>query len=160
MYSRARCPVEDRPHLVELTYVTARGNWYHHSWKGEDSKSGGIATNIGVHFFDMLQWIFGKVKENRAIRLEKDNAKGTLVLDRATVNWSLSINETDLPEKAVAQGKRTFRSLKIENKEIEFSEGFKDLHNLCYQHILEGRGFGIEEARGSIESVYRLRETK
>ncbi|MBY0435770.1 MAG: Gfo/Idh/MocA family oxidoreductase [Cyclobacteriaceae bacterium] len=143
---------------VDLNYITSRGNWYHHSWKGDVSKSGGVATNIGVHFFDMLQWIFGAVVDNEAKLIRNDRASGILTLKRATVNWDLSINSEHLPEEVKAQGKRTYRSLKIEGEEIEFSEGFTDLHTKCYQHIIEGHGFGLEEARPSIEMVYKIRD--
>lgn len=145
---------------VDLSYVTSRGNWYHHSWKGDEAKSGGIATNIGIHFFDMLTWIFGKVKHNKVLKLEHDVAKGELQLDRADVTWELSINAQHLPEEVKKSGKRTYRSLRIEDKEIEFSEGFGDLHTKSYQEILLGRGFGIEEARQSIETVHALRRSK
>lgn len=145
---------------VDLSYVTSRGNWYHHSWKGDEAKSGGIATNIGIHFFDMLTWIFGKVKHNKVLKLEHDVAKGELQLDRADVTWELSINAQHLPEEVKKSGKRTYRSLRIEDKEIEFSEGFGDLHTKSYQEILLGCGFGIEEARQSIETVHALRRSK
>lgn len=142
---------------VNLTYITSRGNWYHHSWKGDESKSGGIAANIGIHFFDMLLWIFGDVKENISNGIFADHASGTMTFSRATVKWFLSINPEHLPESVKADGKRTFRSLKIENKEVEFSDGFTGLHTRCYEEILAGRGFGIEDARPSIETVYNLR---
>ncbi len=145
---------------VELKYITSRGNWYLHSWKGDESKSGGVATNIGVHFFDMLLWIFGKVKESKVDVMDHDHAGGTLELERATVQWSLSINADHLPEEVKKKGKRTFRSLQIEGKEIEFSDGFTDLHTLCYQQILAGNGFGIQDARMSIETVYQLRKAR
>lgn len=142
---------------VDLNYITSRGNWYHHSWKGDVSKSGGVATNIGIHFFDMLQWIFGTVVGNKTRLMGNDRASGILTLKRATVNWDLSINSEHLPEEVKTQGKRTYRSLKIEGEEIEFSEGFTDLHTKCYLHIIEGHGFGLEEARPSIEMVYKIR---
>ncbi len=144
---------------VELKYITSRGNWYHHSWKGDGSKSGGIATNIGIHFFDMLLWIFGRTTENILIKLEDDHASGILQLERATVKWFLSINTDHIPNDVRAKGKRTYRSLQIEGKEIEFSDGFTDLHTKCYQQILAGQGFGIEDARPSIETVYKLRKS-
>lgn len=144
---------------VDLRYMTSRGHWYHHSWKGEESKSGGIATNIGVHFFDMLLWIFGKSKASRVREVEDDHASGVLELENATVNWFLSINADHLPEEAKAKGKRTYRSLQIEGKEIEFSDGFTDLHTKCYEQILSGQGFGINDARASIETVYPLRKS-
>lgn len=150
---------KDKHFKVALTYVTSRGNWYLHSWKGEESRSGGIATNIGIHFFDMLLWIFGDVKENTLGEIENDHAAGTLELKRATVNWSLSINADHLPGIMKEKGKRTYRSLQIEGSEVEFSEGFTDLHTKCYEQILTGRGFGIEDARPSIETVYQLRKS-
>jgi UDP-N-acetyl-2-amino-2-deoxyglucuronate dehydrogenase len=143
---------------VDLTYVTSRGSWYHHSWKGDESKSGGIATNIGIHFFDMIIWIFGKARTNEAREMHNDYASGVLQLDRATVNWFLSINADQLPEDARKSGKRTYRSLRIEGREIEFSDGFTGLHTRCYEEILAGRGFGLEDARPSIETVYSLRK--
>lgn len=152
----ARAP-KDKHFHVSLDYITSRGHWYHHSWKGEEQKSGGIATNIGIHFFDMLLWIFGKSTRQPEADVYPDHASGTLHLERATVTWKLSINADHLPDAAKAAGKRTFRSLKIEGREIEFSDGFTDLHTACYRQILDGRGFGIEEARPSIETVYAFR---
>ena len=143
---------------VDLKYITSRGHWYHHSWKGDESKSGGVATNIGVHFFDMLLWIFGKARESKVVSMEHDHASGVLELENATAHWSLSINAEHLPEEVKMKGKRTFRSLQIEGKEIEFSDGFTDLHTLCYQQILAGNGFGLEDARMSIDTVYQLRK--
>ncbi len=145
---------------VTLNYITSRGNWYHRSWKGDESKSGGIATNIGVHFFDMLLWVFGKANQNVIEDIEEDHASGTLMLENATIKWFLSINAEHLPPDAKKSGKRTFRSLQIEGKEIEFSDGFTDLHTKCYEQILAGKGFGIEEARMSIDTVYQLRKDK
>lgn len=142
---------------VNLNYVTSRGAWYQHSWKGDVSKSGGIATNIGIHFFDMLLWIFGQAKESQVEQLTEDHAAGVLKLERATVKWFLSINSDHLPPEAVQKGKRTFRSLKIQGKEVEFSEGFTDLHTESYKEILAGKGFGLEDARPSIELTHRLR---
>lgn len=145
---------------VDLTYITSRGKWYHHSWKGEESKSGGIATNIGIHFFDMLLWIFGEAREIKVEKYESDHASGFLQLKRARVRWFLSINEDHLPEAVKVQGKKTFRSLKMNGQEIEFSEGFTDLHTISYQEILKGNGFGLEDARLSIELAYRIRNSK
>lgn len=145
-------------HEVDLNYVTSRGTWYHHSWKGDLSKSGGIATNIGIHFFDMLLWIFGKANESQVNQIAADHASGVLHLERATVKWFLSINADHLPAEVAEKGKRTFRSLKIQGKEVEFSEGFTDLHTESYKEILAGRGFGLAEARPSIELTHRLRE--
>lgn len=142
---------------VDLRYITSRGNWYHVSWKGDVSKSGGIATNIGIHFFDMLIWIFGSVKVNEVKAREGEHAEGFLELERARVNWFLSINDEHVPEQVRKTGKRTFRSLTIENEEIEFSDGFTDLHTVSYQHILDGSGFGIGDAKASIEAVHAIR---
>jgi UDP-N-acetyl-2-amino-2-deoxyglucuronate dehydrogenase len=145
---------------VDLNYITSRGNWYHISWKGDSSKSGGIATNIGIHFFDMLIWVFGEVRSNVVLELKEDSAKGYLELERARVNWKLSINADHLPEEVKAKGKRTYRSLTLEGKEIEFSEGFTDLHTLSYQEILQGKGFGLEDARPSIKLAHEIRNSQ
>ena len=142
---------------IDLTYITSRGNWYDISWKGNIQKSGGIATNIGVHFFDMLTWIFGDVKENIVHISEPNKASGYLGLEKARVRWFLSIDTNDLPLYIKAKGQRTFRSISINNKELEFSEGFTELHNKSYQEILAGNGFGIQESRKSIEIVYTIR---
>lgn len=142
---------------VELTYITSRGHWYHHSWKGDSSKSGGIATNIGIHFFDMLLWVFGDVIDNSVSEVSDSKVSGQLLLQRARVNWKLSVDNADLPADAKAQGKRTFRSLKLEGQEIEFSDGFTDLHNKSYQHILNNNGFGLTEAKKSISLVREIR---
>jgi UDP-N-acetyl-2-amino-2-deoxyglucuronate dehydrogenase len=148
---------KDKVFDVNLDYMTSRGHWYYISWKGNMQKSGGIATNIGVHFFDMLTWIFGDVKEVHVTEHQADHAAGTLELAKANVKWHLSINADHLPESAVKQGKRTFRSITVDGKEIEFSEGFTDLHTRSYEHILSGNGFGLEDARRSIEIVQKIR---
>lgn len=148
---------ENKIHDIDLSYITSRGNWYHFSWKGDVEKSGGIATNIGVHFFDMLTWIFGGVKKNTVHLLKKDKAAGFLQLEKARVRWFLSIDYNDVPEQVRLKGQRTFRSLQMDGEEIEFSDGFTDLHNRTYQEILAGRGFGLEDARSSIETVYEIR---
>lgn len=148
---------QERVYDVDLRYITSRGNWYHSSWKGEVSKSGGIATNIGIHFFDMLLWIFGSVKRNNVKTHKPDHAEGFLELERARVNWFLSINYDHLPELVKSAGRRTYRSLLIENEELEFSEGFTDLHTLSYQGILKGSGFGIHDARPSIQVAHSIR---
>jgi UDP-N-acetyl-2-amino-2-deoxyglucuronate dehydrogenase len=148
----------DAVYDVDLRYITSRGKWYYISWKGDLSKSGGIATNIGVHFFDMLTWIFGDVKENKVKAHTHDHAAGFLLLEKARVNWFLSINPDYLPESAVAAGKRTFRSITMDGAEIEFSEGFTDLHTRSYEQILAGNGFGLEDSRRSIEIVQQIRE--
>lgn len=149
---------KDRVYDVDLRYITSRGNWYRISWKGDVSKSGGIATNIGIHFFDMLTWIFGSVRSNKVETHQPDHASGFLELERARVNWFLSINFDHIPEKTKQAGKQTYRSLTIENEELEFSEGFTDLHTLSYQEILKGNGFGIQDARNSIEIVHAIRK--
>ncbi len=142
---------------VDLQYITSRGRWYFISWKGNREKSGGIATNIGIHFFDMLGWIFGGLQGLELHLDRKDKAGGQLFFERARVNWFLSVDENDLPGEAVAAGKRTFRKITVGGEELEFSEGFTDLHTRSYEEILAGRGFGIGEARRSIEIVSRLR---
>ncbi len=149
---------KDKIYNIDLRYITSRGNWYHISWKGDQSKSGGIATNIGIHFFDMLIWIFGSVKSSQVKTHEEDHAEGHLELERARVNWFLSINEQHVPEEARKAGKRTYRSLTIENKELEFSEGFTDLHTVSYNHILKGGGFGIQDALPSLQLVHSIRK--
>lgn len=149
---------EDKVYDVNLRYITSRGNWYHISWKGDEAKSGGIATNIGIHFFDVLIWIFGNIKTNKVKIHEFDHAEGYLELEKARVNWFLSINYDHIPNEIKAAGKRTYRSLAIENSELEFSEGFTDLHTVAYQKILRGEGFGIIEARSSIEAVHQIRK--
>ncbi|MBT1712217.1 Gfo/Idh/MocA family oxidoreductase [Fulvivirgaceae bacterium PWU5] len=148
---------KDKVYDINLQYITSRGNWYHSSWKGDLSKSGGIATNIGVHFFDMLIWIFGAVKDVQVSRLTNDSAAGYLELAQARVHWMLSINVNDLPADVKATGKRTFRSLTMEGKEIEFSEGFTDLHTASYADIISGNGFGLEDARAAIEVTHQIR---
>ncbi len=148
----------DKVFEIDLRYITCRGKWYSHSWKGDESKSGGIATNIGIHFFDMLLWIFGDLKELQLTKYAADHAAGTMVLNRARVNWFLSIHEDHLPDKVRSEGKRTFRSLAMDGAEIEFSEGFTDLHTESYRQILQGRGFGLAEAKASIALVHQIRE--
>jgi UDP-N-acetyl-2-amino-2-deoxyglucuronate dehydrogenase len=149
----------DRMYDIDLSYITSRGNWYHYSWKGDVEKSGGVATNIGVHFFDMLSWIFGDVKENRVHVLRKEKAAGYLELERARVRWFLSIDYNDIPQEIKSAGLRTYRSITLDGEEIEFSGGFTDLHTVSYQKILEGKGFGLEAARKSIQTVYTIRNT-
>nr|WP_280179150.1 Gfo/Idh/MocA family oxidoreductase [Pyruvatibacter mobilis] len=148
----------DKVFDVDLTYLTSRGHWYGVSWKGATEKSGGIATNIGVHFYDMLSWVFGDLKSSIVHFHREDVAAGYLEYERARVRWFLSINANYLPEQAVAAGKRTYRSIMIEDDELEFSDGFTDLHTASYQAILDGQGFGLDEARQSIETVYRIRQ--
>jgi len=148
---------KDKIHDIDLTYITSRGNWYHYSWKGNLQKSGGIATNIGIHFFDMLIWIFGDVKENITHRLEEDKASGYLELEQARIRWFLSIDADDLPAAVKGKGQRTFRSITMDDEEIEFSDGFTDLHTQTYQEILAGNGYALEESKKSIEVVYTIR---
>ncbi len=147
-------------HVVNLQYITSRGLWYDYSWKGDISKSGGVATNIGIHFFDMLIFLFGKVKSYKLIESDSHKMKGLLELENADVEWFLSIDYSDIPEKERLNGKRTYRSLLIDGEEFEFSDGFTDLHTKVYQNILSGNGFGIEDARDSIELVEKLRKWK
>ena len=145
---------------IDLAYITPRGNWYHSSWKGDLARSGGIATNIGIHFFDMLIWIFGDVKINEVHQHTAETASGKLELERANVNWFLSIDANTLPDEIKQSGKRTFRSLTIDNEAFEFSEGFTELHTRSYEEILKGNGFPIEETRKSIELAHAIRNKR
>lgn len=151
---------KDKRHKINLTYITSRGHWYHTSWKGDVQKSGGIATNIGVHFFDMLMWIFGDVRENIVFKHTDDTASGKLVLDNADVEWMLSIDAGTLPEDVRKAGKRTFRSLTIDGEGFEFSDGFTELHTKSYDEILRNNGFRLSEIRRSIELVHNIRNAK
>lgn len=148
---------KDKVYDIDLAYITSRGHWYYSSWKGDVTKSGGIATNIGVHFYDMLTWVFGEVKTNKVHIHTHDRAAGFLELDKARVRWFLSINADTLPDSVKAKGGRTFRSLSMEGEEIEFSDGFTELHTHSYQHILDGHGFGLEQAMNSIQLVHDIR---
>lgn len=148
---------KDKKYEIDLTYITSRGHWYFTSWKGYNEKSGGIATNIGIHFYDMLIWIFGNVQQNDVHLLEADKSAGYLELENARVRWFLSVDEKTLPENIKEAGQRTYRSITVDGKEIEFSGGFTDLHTLSYEGILAGNGFGLKEARPSIETVYAIR---
>ncbi len=150
----------DKVYDIDLTYLTSRGRWYYASWKGDKYKSGGIATNIGVHFYDMLNWIFGEVQENVVHVHTHDRAAGYLRLDRARIRWFLSINEKCLPADIRERGLRTYRSLKIEGEEFEFSGGFTELHTRSYQAILEGRGFPLESSRTAIQMVHDIRSQR
>jgi UDP-N-acetyl-2-amino-2-deoxyglucuronate dehydrogenase len=152
---RERFAATNKRHKVDLTYVASRGRWYHASWKGEDAKSGGVATNIGVHFFDMLSFVFGSVKRNKAHLREPERAAGFLECARADISWFLSVDRNDLP--AGLQGKTTFRSITVDGEEMEFSEGFTDLHTRSYEEIVAGRGFGIDDVRTSVEIVSTFR---
>lgn len=145
---------------IDLTYITSRGNWYDVSWKGDESKSGGIATNIGVHFYDMLSWIFGNVQENLVHLREKDKSAGYLEFENARVRWFLSIDENSLPKQIQEVGQRTYRSITVDGEEIEFSGGFTELHTESYKGILKGNGFGLVDAKQSIEIVHAIRNTE
>jgi len=145
---------------VDLTYITSRGNWYYTSWKGDARKSGGVATNIGVHFYDMLSWVFGAVKANRVHVMSHDRVAGYLEFEKARVRYFLSINFDTLPSDVKAAGKRTFRSLTMEGREIEFSDGFTELHTNSYKKILAGEGFGLSEAKNCISIVHDIRHSQ
>lgn len=149
-----------KKHDIVLTYITSRGNWYFVSWKGDIERSGGIATNIGIHFFDMLIWIFGAVKRNEVHHADEKKTSGFLELEKANVRWFLSVDRNDLPEAVKAEAKPTYRSITVDEEEIEFSGGFEDLHTLVYRRTLEGRGFGIDEARPSINLTHEIRNAK
>ncbi len=145
---------------IDLAYITSRGHWYYTSWKGNVNKSGGVATNIGVHFFDMLGWIFGKVKDNIINIHTHDRAAGYLEFDRARVRWFLSINSDTLPKEATDKNLRTYRAININNDIFEFSGGFTELHTESYKHILKGKGFGLDESRQAIDIVHKIRHLK
>ncbi len=148
---------KDKIYDIELSYITSRGRWYYISWKGDVHKSGGIATNIGVHFFDMLLWLFGGVKQNIVHQMKDDKAGGYLDLERARVKWFLSLDYNDIPDNVKETGQRTYRSITINGEEMEFSGGFTDLHTESYMHILSGQGFGIYDSKPAIETVYTIR---
>jgi UDP-N-acetyl-2-amino-2-deoxyglucuronate dehydrogenase len=147
-------------HDVDLTYVTARGRWYGYSWKGDEKKSGGIATNIGVHFFDMLHFVFGALQDSRVHLYEPTRAGGFLEYERARVRWFLSVEAEDVPPEPRVAGQRTFRSITVDGREIEFSGGFADLHTRSYEQVLQGRGFGLDTSRCAIETVAGIRTAK
>jgi UDP-N-acetyl-2-amino-2-deoxyglucuronate dehydrogenase len=157
---RIRNGPKDKIYNIDLSYITSRGHWYNISWKGDIQKSGGVATNIGVHFFDMLEWIFGDPSINIVHVSEKNKTAGYLELENAKIRWFLSLDVNDIPASAKQAGKRTFRSITIDGEEIEFSEGFTDLHTMTYREILNGNGYGLEDARKSIETVYTIRNSK
>jgi UDP-N-acetyl-2-amino-2-deoxyglucuronate dehydrogenase len=148
---------ESSQHDVTLTYITSRGPWYHVSWKGQQDKSGGVATNIGVHFFDLLLWLFGPTANLRVYHSDNSRMSGFIELEHARVRWFLSVDSQDLPAQAKTAGKTTYRSITVDGEEVEFSEGFTDLHTRVYEETLAGRGFGISEARPSIELTYAIR---
>lgn len=146
-----------KKHNVVLTYITSRGPWYTFSWKGRNEISGGVATNIGIHFFDLLMWLFGNVQRNYLFLREPNKSSGFIELQNANVQWYLSIDRKDLPEEAIKNNRSTHRSITIDGKEIEFTEGFTDLHTKVYEYTLQGKGFDIEAARPSIEVAYQIR---
>ena len=150
---------QDVVHDIDLTYITSRGKWYHNSWKGNIDKSGGIASNIGVHFFDMLQWIFGDLKKLSVDTKTNDTNAGVIFLERANVNWFLSINADNLPNEILKSGETTYRTLSISGQEIQFSKGFTDLHTVSYEKILNGEGYGLRDAKKSIEIVSKIRNS-
>lgn len=150
----------DKIHDIDLTYITSRGKWYHFSWKGDAVKSGGIATNIGIHFFDMLTWIFGGVEKNVTHKLTATDAAGYLVLKKARVRWFLSVDYNHIPEAVKNKGQRTFRSITVDGDEVEFSGGFTDLHTKSYEEILVGNGYGAADAQPSINTVHDIRNAK
>ena len=147
-------------HEVDLTYITSRGKWYDISWKGDAEKSGGVATNIGVHFFDMLSWIFGAVQDIETHVHEKHKAAGYLEFENARVRWFLSIDAHDLPADIKQKQQRTYRSITVDGQELEFSNGFTDLHTVSYQELLKGNGFPIAEAKNSIDIIHTIRNQK
>jgi len=145
---------------IDLSYLTSRGHWYYSSWKGDIDKSGGISTNIGVHFYDMLSWIFGDLKQNIVHINDHDRSAGYLEFEKARVRWFLSINYDLIPDEIKKSGKRTYRSITIEGEELEFSDGFTDLHTVSYNEIINGNGYGLEEPRQAIEIVHKIRNSK
>ncbi len=147
----------DKIYDIDLSYITSRGSWYFYSWKGNQEKSGGVGTNIGIHFFDMLTWIFGSVKENIVHVSRGDKAAGFLLLEKARVRWFLSVDSRDLPADVTSKEQSTYRSLTLNGEEFEFSGGFTDLHTQSYKHILEGKGFGLNTVRPSISIAYEIR---
>lgn len=148
---------DERKHDVELTYITSRGNWYRTSWKGNEDKAGGIATNIGIHFFDMLHFLFGRPQQNTVHLSTAEHAAGYLEFERARVRWFLSISAGDLPSRVAVAGQRTYRSISVDGVEMEFSGGFTDLHTRSYEEILTGRGFGLDDSRVAVELAAAIR---
>ncbi len=147
-------------HEVVLSYVTSRGNWYHVSWKGQIEKSGGVATNIGIHLFDLLIWLFGPAQDIKVYHGDSERMSGFIELERAHVRWFLSVDHNDLPLSAKQANKTTYRSITVDGQEVEFSEGFTDLHTRVYENTLAGHGFVIEDARPSIELTHRIRHAE
>jgi UDP-N-acetyl-2-amino-2-deoxyglucuronate dehydrogenase len=154
---RLRAERPGKAHDVVLTYVTARGAWYDVSWKGSIEKSGGIPTNIGIHFFDLLVWLFGDVESQEVHLKQPRRMAGAIALERARVRWFLSVDARDLPFSPEPGGRATFRSITVDGEEVEFSEGFTDLHTVVYREVLAGRGFGLDDVRPSIDLAHRMR---
>jgi UDP-N-acetyl-2-amino-2-deoxyglucuronate dehydrogenase len=144
-------------HEIDLTYITSRGKWYFYSWKGVLEKSGGVATNIGIHFFDMLSWVFGKTESVEIHYKDEKKVGGYLELEKARVRWFLSLDNKDLPQQALDKGMSTYRSILIDGQEVEFSGGFTDLHTVVYEDILAGKGYRLEDVRPSVELAYNIR---
>ena len=157
---KIRSAPKDKKHEVDLTYITSRGRWYLQSWKGLTEKSGGIATNIGVHFFDMLHFLFGELQDNVVHLNDATKAGGYLEYEHARCRWFLSLDVMDVPQAPRDAGQRTYRSITVDGEEIEFSGGFTDLHTRSYQEILAGNGFGVEENRVAIETVSNIRDAR
>jgi UDP-N-acetyl-2-amino-2-deoxyglucuronate dehydrogenase len=151
---------KDKIYDIDLTYLTSRGPWYHYSWKGDNDKSGGLATNIGVHFFDMLSWIFGSVEKVEVHASTEKLMSGFLVLERARVRWILSVDRSLVPSEYTEKGQFTYRSIKVDGEEVEFSGGFNDLHTAVYEEILKGNGYGLEDARNAIQIVHDIRNAE
>ncbi len=149
----------DKKYEVALTYVVPRGKWYFNSWKGDTSKSGGITSNIGVHFFDMLLWVFGAVEENHVYKLNEEQAQGLLILEQARVKWSLSLLKEDLPFREGSKN-RSYRSLTVDGSYIDFTQGFEGLHRLSYERIVEGESYGTEDVKPTIELLHKIRNAK
>ena len=152
-----KADTSNKIHKVKLKYISARGKWYHVSWKGEEEKSGGLASNIGIHFFDVLIWIFGRVISNKNSHNSSSKIKGTLNLERAVVEWDLSINSEDLPSQSIEKGDKTFKYLYMDGQEIDLNYGFENLHTESYYKILEGKGFGLSDIKPVIDLVYKIR---
>lgn len=155
---RVQTEKSSKKHDIQLTYITARGNWYLNSWKGSEPHSGGLASNIGIHFFDMLLWLFGAVETMTVYRREAARAAGSLVLEQARIQWFLSIDPADLPEAIRQDDGRTYRSIRIDGAELDFTHGFENLHTELYRDILAGGGFGIEDNRQVIQLIHDIRE--
>ena len=148
-----------KPEIL-LTYITRRGKWYHHSWKGDVARSGGLTLNIGVHFFDFLTWIFGRALDSKVHLADPARCSGTLELEKAHVKWFLSVDADDLPQAVVENGGYAFRSITCDGVEVDLSRGFTDLHTRVYEEILAGRGHGIEDTRDAIDLVYKIRQSE